>query len=382
MKALKIIILGPAFPLRGGIAAFNERLARELVRMGHQVHMETFRMQYPAILFPGKTQYSSDAAPEDLSIHVGMNSANPLNWIAVGRRLAKMNADFVICKFWLPFMGPCYGSILRLIRRNKKTEVVSIIDNIIPHEKRPGDRIFARYFCNAVDRFIVMSRSVKDDMDQFIDFQPVKYLPHPIYDNYGAHINRDEALTYLNLEQDYKYILFFGVIRDYKGLDLLLEAMNDERIKDQKIRLIVAGEFYGNENFYRNLIRNLNLGDRIVDHMSFIPNDEVKFFFGAADLVVQPYKSATQSGISQIAYHFEVPMVVTRVGGLPEIVKDGICGYVTDIHTNAIAKAIYDYFDQNKKEEFQVGLREVKKSFSWEIFTHNLLQTSTIPTPL
>ncbi len=379
MTPLKIIILGPAHPLRGGIAAFNERLARALQTIGHEVHIETFSLQYPSILFPGKTQYSDDPRPDDLKINIGVNSVNPINWIRAGNRLAKMKADLIICKFWLPFLGPCYGTILKRAKSNGHTKVISIIDNIIPHEKRPGDRPFAQYFSSAVDRFIVMSRSVEEDMKQFIKDQRVDYLPHPIYDNYGEHIVRSEALEYLNLDPAFRYILFFGVIRDYKGLDILLKAMDDPRLKSLNIKLIVAGEFYGNEGLYRNLIRELNLGDRLIDRMSFIPNDEVKFYFGAVDLVVQPYKSATQSGISQIAYHFEVPMVVTRVGGLPEIVPDGVCGYVTDINPTAIATAVYDYFDQERKDTFKAGLREVKQSFSWEIFTARLLDPTETP---
>lgn len=379
MKPLKIIILGPAHPLRGGIAAFNERLARELQSMGYEVHMETFSLQYPSIFFPGKTQYSDDPKPTDLKVNVGVNSINPINWISTGNRLAKMNADLVICKFWLPFLGPCYGTILRRIKSNGHTKVVSIIDNIIPHEKRPGDKPFAQYFSNTVDRFIVMSRSVEEDMKGFIKDQRVDYLPHPIYDNYGEHIERSEALDYLKLDHSFRYILFFGVIRDYKGLDLLLKAIDDPRLRSMNFKLIVAGEFYGNEDLYRGMIKELNLEDRLVDAMSFVPNDEVKYYFGAADLVVQPYKSATQSGISQIAYHFEVPMVVTRVGGLPEIVPDGVCGYVTDIDATAIATAVFDYYDKEQKESFQAGLKEVKKSFSWEIFTERLLDSNKIP---
>lgn len=379
MKPLKIIILGPAHPLRGGIAAFNERLARALQSFGHEVHVETFSLQYPSILFPGKTQYSSDPQPTDIQVNIGVNSINPLNWISAGNRLAKMNADIVICKFWLPFLGPCYGTILRRIKSNGKTKVISIIDNIIPHEKRPGDRPFAKYFANVVDRFVVMSRSVQDDMKQFVKDQRVDYLPHPIYDNYGDHILRSDAIEYLGLDSGYRYILFFGVIRDYKGLDLLLKAMDNAKLKSLKIKLIVAGEFYGNEDLYRKMISDLNLGDRLIDSMSFVPNDEVKYYFGAADLVVQPYKSATQSGISQIAYHFEVPMVVTRVGGLPEIVPHGKCGYVTDIDPDAIADAIFDFFDQDRKDAFKAGLREVKESFSWDTFTERMLDPQKIP---
>ncbi len=361
----KVVIIGSAYPLRGGLASFNERLARAFQEQGNDVIIYTFTLQYPGFLFPGKTQYSSDPAPEDLNIVVEVNSINPFNWLKVGRQIRKLQPDLLISKFWLPFMGPCLGTILRR-GKVKQTKVVSVIDNIIPHEKRPGDFILAKYFVKAVDAFVVMSRSVEKDMEKFVDQQPVRYIPHPIYDNYGEITPRTEALEHLNLSPDISYILFFGFIRDYKGLDLLLEAMADERIKALGIKLIVAGEYYANEEKYLNLIQELGIADQLELRTDFIPNSEVRFYFGAADMVVQPYKSATQSGISQLAYHFEKPMLVTRVGGLPEIVEDGVAGYVVEVDKNKIVEAILDFYQNKKEQQLTEGVREAKSRFSWE----------------
>jgi D-inositol-3-phosphate glycosyltransferase len=361
----KVVIVGSAFPLRGGLASFNERLARAFQDKGDEVIIYTFSLQYPGFLFPGKTQYSSDPAPADLNITVNVNSINPFNWLQVGRQIRKLRPDLLIAKFWLPFMGPCLGTILRR-GKSKKTKVVSVIDNIIPHEKRPGDFILAKYFVKAVDAFVVMSRSVEKDMQQFTDQQPVRYIPHPIYDNYGAITPKMVALQHLGLDPTFSYLLFFGFIRDYKGLDLLLEAMADDRIRALPLKLMVAGEYYANEEKYLKLIQELDIDDQLELRTDFIPNSEVRYYFGAADLVVQPYKSATQSGISQLAYHFEKPMVVTKVGGLPEIVEDGVAGYVVEVDKNKIVEAILDFYQHKKEKKLMEGVREAKSRFSWD----------------
>lgn len=363
----KIIIIGSAHPLRGGLSAFNERLARAFQDNGDAVEIYTFSLQYPGFLFPGKTQYSSEPAPSDLHIKVKINSINPFNWWKVGKELRKMRPDIVVIKFWLPFMGPCFGTILRSIRKNKHTRIVSIIDNIIPHEKRFGDRPFAKYFAKAVDSFIVMSKSVGEDMKQFVnpEEKPIHFIEHPIYD-YGAHIPKSEARTALGLEPFGKYLLFFGFIRDYKGLDLLIAAMADERIRAAGIKAIVAGEFYTDEKPYQELIDTLKVRSQLVLHTDFIPDSEVNKFFGAADMVVQPYKTATQSGISQMAYYFETPMLVTNVGGLPEIVPQGKAGYVTEPNAKEIADAILDFYENQRESAFRAFIHVEKNRFSWQ----------------
>lgn len=365
---MKITIIGPAFPLRGGLASYNERIAKAFREEGHEVNIVTFSLQYPNFLFPGKTQYSSDAKP-DLDISVEINSVNPLNWIKVGNKIKKQKPDLVICKFWLPFMGPCFGTILRIAKSNGYTKVASIIDNIIPHESRPGDRIFAKYFVGAVDGFVVMSKSVGEDMRQFTTDKAVEFIPHPIYDNYGDRVPKVEAKRYLKLDEKGKHLLFFGFIRKYKGLDLLLEAMADKRIQALGIKAIIAGEYYDEQQQYLDIIEKYNLQEHIILKDDFIANDEVRYYFGAADVVVQPYKSATQSGISQLAFHFEKPMIVTKVGGLPEIVTDGVSGYVTEVNSQGIAEAILKYYQENKEAEFVKAVIEKKKEFSWENMT-------------
>lgn len=367
MSNLQIVyIVSPAHPLRGGIASSSERLAQELQAHGFSVRLISYKLQYPSFLFPGKTQYTDDPAPQGLAIDTLINAVNPFNWWMVGRRLAHAAPNLVIFRYWLPFMGPCLGTIARLIRFNGRTRCVALADNIIPHEKRPGDRLFTQYFCSAMDGFIAMSKSVQDDILQFAHKQqPSALIPHPIYDNYGDPIDRQTALQHLGLPQDSAYLLFFGFIRDYKGLDLLLRAMVEAPLKNRNLHLIVAGEYYGNQEAYDSLIAELGIADRLVMRTDYISNEEVKYYFSAADLVVQPYKTATQSGISQLAYHFEKPMVVTNVGGLPEIVPHGEAGYVVDPNPAAIADAVADFFENNRSTILSQGVAAGKKRFSW-----------------
>lgn len=370
---MKIVIIGTAHPLRGGLAAYNERLAYAFQEAGEEVEIYSFSLQYPGFLFPGKTQYTDEPAPKDLNIRTRINSVNPFNWLSVGNEISKLKPDIVIVKFWLPFMGPCFGTILRRIKKNKHSRVVSIIDNIIPHEKRFGDRPFAKYFVKPVDAFVVMSRSVEEDMKKFVRAdQPVRFIPHPIYDNYGLPIAKDESRKKLGLDSDGKYLLFFGFIRDYKGLDLLLDAMADERIRKMGVKAIVAGEYYSDSKPYEEQIERLGIKDLLILHTDFIPDSEVGPYFGAADMVVQPYKTATQSGISQMAYHFEKPMLVTNVGGLPEIVPNGKAGYVSEPNAKEIADAIVDFYENNRKESFEQFVKEEKKKFSWETMVNGI----------
>lgn len=360
----KVVLLSPAHPLRGGIAAFTERFALELQSAGYEVIIYSFSLQYPGFLFPGTTQFSSDPAPTGLAIRTCVNSVNPFNWLKIGLELRRLRPDLIVPRYWLPFMGPCLGSILRLARGNGHTKVVAIADNVLPHEKRPGDRLFTRWFVSACDAFVVMSQAVLEDLRIFTK-KPATVIPHPVYDNYGEKSPRAAALAQLGLPTDMRYLLFFGFIRDYKGLDLLLEAMAHERIRRMNLKLIVAGEYYGNREKYEAQIRSLGIENQLVMRTDYIPNETVRHYFGAADLVVQPYRSATQSGISQMAYHFEKPMVVTNVGGLAEIVPHGKAGYVVPVEASAIADAIVDFFKNDRAAAFSTGVAEGKKRFSW-----------------
>ena len=342
---MRIVILGTAWPYRGGLAAFNERLAREYQSLGHEVEIVTFTLQYPSFLFPGKTQYSDEPAPNGLKITRRLNAINPFNWLRVGRYIKRQRPDLLITKFWLPFMAPALGTVNRLAKGTKR---IAILDNLVPHEKRPGDKLFAKYFVDSVDGMVAMSRSVLADVDIFDSRQRKArtFCPHPLYDHYGARLGREEALQMLGLDPGNRYILFFGFIRDYKGLDLLLEAMADERFK-----------------------KRLGIGDRVVLKTDFIPDHEVNRYFCAADIVAQPYKTATQSGVTQIAFHFERPMLVTNVGGLPEIVPDGKVGFVVAPDARQIADALVRYFEENWSERLTEGVREEKRKYAWSNMT-------------
>lgn len=369
---MKILIVGPAWPYRGGIADFDERIAREYIKKGDEVEIFTFTLQYPSFLFPGKTQYSPDPRPEDLDIKRKVNSINPFNWIKVGRELKKKNADLLIIKFWLPLMAPCFGTIARIVKGNGKTKVVSILDNIIPHEHRPGDKILSKYFVSSIDAFIAMSKSVYDDLKSLNDKKPCLMSPHPIYDNFGTAVSREEAIGSLGLDPSAKYMLFFGFIRDYKGLDILLKAVADERIKNSDIKLIVAGEFYNNSEKYFEMEKQLGLEGKIIWRTDFIADEQVKNYFCASDIIVQPYKTATQSGVTQIAYHFEKPMLVTNVGGLPEIVPNGKVGYSVEPEAKVIADAISDFYCNGRYAEFVENIKEEKKKYSWDRMLENV----------
>ena len=368
---MKIIILGTAHPYRGGLASYNERLARQFISEGHEVKILTFTLQYPGFLFPGKTQYTDSPAPEGINISRVLNSINLFNWIRTGYRIRKEKPDILIIKYWHPFMAPCFGTVARIAGKKKKskTRVICIFDNVIPHEKSMIDRVLTRYFVRSIDGAVVMSKNVGDDLNSFRANIPAVFNPHPLYDNYGAVIKREEALKRLNLNTGYSYLLFFGFIRAYKGLDLLLEAFADKRFRSRKLKLIIAGEFYESDTPYNAIIEKNNLADDIILNDRFIKEEEVALFFSAADLVVQPYRSATQSGVTQIAYHFEKPMLVTDVGGLSEIVIDGKCGYVVPPEPDKIADAVDDFFTNNRQEFFTEGVKEEKAKFTWDKLT-------------
>lgn len=374
---MKVVIIGPAYPLRGGLATYNERLARAFRAAGDEVRIVTFSLQYPDFLFPGQTQFSTEAGPTDLDIEVSLNSVNPLSWLAVGRRLRRARPDLVVFRFWLPFMGAALGTVARLVRGNGHTRVVAITDNVIPHEKRPGDGPLTRYFLSACDGFVTMSRAVLAHLQQLGFAQKLAlYRPHPLYDNFGPARPKAEALAALGLAPEFRYVLFFGFIRAYKGLDILLEALADARVAALPVKLIIAGEFYEEASPYEALIKKYDLESRLVRATDFIPNERVADYFSAADLVIQPYKNATQSGVSQVAYHFGRPMLVTDVGGLAELIPAGIVGYVVPPTPAAIADSLVDFYENNREEAFAAGVRQEARKFSWEVMVAALKEVA------
>lgn len=369
----KVILLGTAYPYRGGgISTFNERLALEFKENGDDIEIYNFTLQYPSLLFPGKTQYSKEAPPEGLIIKRKINSINPFNWFKVGIELRRLQPDVIIIRYWTPFMAPCLGTISRLSSRNGKTKIIAVTDNIIPHEKMPLGNVLSRYFVSSCDGFITMSRSVEQDLKKLNSDKPSAYCPHPLYDNFGSPANKTEAKIALGLDVDYSYILFFGFIREYKGLDLLLQAFTDKRFREKKIKLLLAGEFYIDRQPYLDFIKNNNLGDFIVMHTDFIPNTEVFKYFSACDIVAQPYKHATQSGVTQIAYHFNKPMLTTNVGGLAELIPHGKVGYVVEPDYTQIADALIDYYGNNRETDMVAYVKDEKLIFTWSTFLEKI----------
>ena len=368
----KLIVVGPASPLRGGIADFNEALAKEIIKSGSQVELISFSLQYPSFLFPGKSQYKTNISENnELKISSIINSINPFSWIKTANYIIAQQPSAVIFRFWIPFMGLSLGFIARKIKK-KEIPVYAITDNVIPHEKRIGDHLLTNYFIKSCDGFITMSKAVFEDISLFNTQAKKVCLFHPVYNVFGDKSSKSNSLKALDLTNG-NYLLFFGLIREYKGLELAIEAMQDSKIKSLGIKLIVAGEFYADKEKYISLINKLKL-DNIIIHDEFIPSDKVKYYFGIADAVVQPYISATQSGITQVAYHFETPMIVTNVGGLPEIVQDGKQGYVCEVNSKAVANAILQlYASKEKVQNLSDGVSKRKAEFSWKSFVKELL---------
>ncbi len=367
----QLIIMGPAWPLRGNLAAFDEKLAACFLEADIKTKLSTFSLQYPGFLFPGTTQYSSDPAPQNLKIEVEINSINPFNWIKVGLRIKKEKPDLIIVRYWIPFMGPCLGTILRIVKLNKHTKVIAIVDNMIPHEKRIGDQIFTKFFVGGVDGFLTMSNKVQNDVKSFTN-KPSCVSPHPIYDHFGEALPKVEARKSLNLEENDKVILFFGFVRAYKGLDLLIEAMADPAIKAAGIKLVIAGEFYEAPEPYFTQIKQLGLTNTIFVYNQYIGEKEVTQYVSAADFIIQPYKNATQSGVTPMAYHFLKPMLVTNVGGLADTVPHDKVGLVVEPNVSAIAKGIIQLYEKGA-DHFLPNLITEKKKYSWEQMRQSFL---------
>ena len=368
---MKILLLGPAHPYRGGLASIMETMAREWQSRGHEVRIYTFTVQYPSLLFPGKTQYVSTPAPEDLHIERVMNTVNPLNWLSLGERIKRERHDMVVMKYWTPFMAPCFGTIARIARSNGVTKVICQIDNVEPHEHHIIDRPCNRYYLGVVDGFVYMSEQVHGELRAYTS-APALFSPHPMFENFGEVAERDEACQKIGLDPEQKYTLFFGLIRDYKGLDLLLEAWARWQPQDRK--LLIAGEFYASREKYISLIEQLGLQDRVVLHDRFIPDEDVRYYFSVADALVLPYHTATQSGVTQIAYNFSLPMIVTRVGGLPEIVPDGRVGILCEPDAESIKEALERLYEGDTLQRFKENFSEERKRFSWAAMCDKLIE--------
>lgn len=377
-RKLHIAIVGPAHPYRGGLASIMETMAREYQERGYRVDIITFTLQYPSLLFPGKSQTVDTPPPADLSIERSVSTINPLTWWSVGRKLCKMRPDIVLMKYWTPFMAPCFGTIARLARRNGHTRVICQIDNVEPHEHHLTDKMFNLYYLRSVDGFIYMSEQVHGELQAYTS-APALFSPHPMFEHFGERRERSEACSALGLNPHERYALFFGLIRDYKGLDTLLEAWAQFRRSGHK--LLIAGEFYASRDKYLNLIEQLGLQDDIILHDHFIPDSDVAHYFSVADCVVLPYKTATQSGVTQIAYNFRTPIIVTNVGGLKEIVPDGVVGYVVDSSVAGVVDGLNRIYESGRLEMFTRNMEHERKRFSWSSMCDNIeeLYTSLRP---
>lgn len=368
----KIIIVGPASPLRGGISDFNEALAKSLVEKGFFVEIISFSLQYPKFLFPGKSQNRVEADVDfNFKITPLINSINPFSWWKSANYIKSKKPSKVFIRFWMPFFAPCLGIIGGYLKRNN-IPVFGIVDNAVAHEKRFGDTRLVNFFLNKCDSHFTLSEKVKKDIETINSSVIVKSLFHPIYNTYSKITSRDSALKRLNLK-DGKYILFFGLIRKYKGLDLAIRAMSNELIIQKNIKLIIAGEFYDSEGKYQKLIKDLNLKNVIIFNQ-FIENKQVPDFFSVSNLVILPYTSATQSGVTQLAMYYQKPMLVTNVGGLPEIIDHKKDGYISSANPEEISEYILDYFSVDSNElEMSKAISNKQDSYSWDSFVDEII---------
>jgi len=362
---MKILLLGTAYPWRGGIAHYTTLLAKYLSNRGHKVDIVTFRRQYPKLLFPGKSQEEIGEPVNVIKTETLIDSINPFNWIKTGLQLRRREYDTVVFKYWIPFFGPCFGTICHLVKFRKKSTIIALCDNIIPHERRIGDKLFTRFAFTAVDAYIVQSQKVENDLKMLVKKAKYKRIEHPIYEIFGEQIDKNYARNKLQLS-DEKIILFFGYIRKYKGLDTLLDALKLV-LQQIKVKLLVVGEFYEDEKSYLERAKKLDIMNSVIFVSHYVPNEQVATYFCAADCVVLPYRSATQSGIVQIAFNFDKPVIVTEVGGLTEVVRNNTTGFIVPPEDPAaLAKAIVKFYNENCEQKFSEEIKKIRQNFSWD----------------
>lgn len=360
---MKIVIVGAASPWRGGIAHHTALLFQELSKR-HAVQVITFKRQYPAFLFPGKTQNEVDEMIR-IPTEMRIDSINPLTWLATGREIKRRKPDLLIFTYSLPFFGPCYGTIARAATRGTETKVLFLCHNIVPHERRPGDVTFTRFALKAADFYIVQSDAVERDLKKFFPDAVYRKIPHPVYNIFGSPVEKRAAREKLGIA-DERILLCFGYVRAYKGLRTMLEAM-PMILKEMNVRLFVVGEFYDSREMYGKLIADLGLEKNVTIISDYVANEMVALYFSAANVAMLPYTSATQSGIAQIAYNFNKPVIATNVGGLGEVVRDGVTGFVVPPKDpEALANAVLRFFKEEREVEFTAHVEIEKRKYSWE----------------
>jgi glycosyltransferase involved in cell wall biosynthesis len=365
---MRIVIVGPFPPLRGGISMFNHSLAEELSK-DHKVHRVSFSLQYPKLLFPGKSQYFDFDGEKAKAM---ISSINPFSWKKTAGFINRINPDLVIIQYWMPFFAPAFSSIAKGVKKGCGAQIIVNCNNITPHEPRAMDALMTARFFDNCDGFIVMSETVENDLLKNIPNPKYQKTPHPIYDVFGKSVDKDKAKEMIGVTED-KTILNFGLIRDYKGLDILIESAKLLKEKLDNFKIMVVGDCYGNQNDYIQLAEENGVSDIIDFRFEFVPNEKVNQYFCAADLVVLPYKSATQSGVVPIAYHFDKPVVVSNVGGLPEIVVEGKTGFICEPNSTSMVEGILKYYESDL-EQYSPFIAEYKKKLSWENFARVVLE--------
>ena len=369
---MRIAYLSTFYPYRGGIAQFNGSLFREFEK-SHEIKAFTFTRQYPDFLFPGKTQYvTNDEKADPIPAQRLLDSINPITWFTTARKIKKFDPDLLVMKYWMTFFGPSLGTVAKLMPA--KTKVITILDNVIPHEKRFIDVPFTRYFLKQNSGFVAMSESVKTDLLTFNPKANVVLREHPLYNHFGDPVDQTQARETLQVHPHKKTLLFFGFIRDYKGLDVLLDAF--DRL-DDTYQLIIAGEVYGTFDKYKAQIEQLRNRQNVFVFTDYISDDKVPVFFSAADVCILPYKSATQSGITSIAYHFGVPLIATDVGGLKESIRHMETGIIVNqCNAGEIAGAIDQFFKEQQIIAFRTNIGRLKEDLSWEKFADSIINLS------
>lgn len=361
-----IAIVGPAWPFRGGLANFDERLARAWTQKGAQVTLHTFTKQYPSFLFPGTSQFTDKPAPSDLQIERTLHAYNPFQWKSAAQRIIAGNYDLALIRFWIPAMGPSLGYLANKLVHKTQTHVVALVDNLIPHESRPLDRWLTNQLIRHPHAFVTMSDTVAKPLRLLAGDRPVCQSPHPLYDDYGPQVDQRDARRKLEIDEKAKVLLFFGFIRKYKGLDLLLDALSGDWMRDSNVKLVVAGEWYDDAAPYKALAKKNGLDDHIVWHDRFIAEDDIATFFSSADAVVQPYRSATQSGISALAYAYGKPLISTNVGGLSEMIDDGKTGYLCDPNPTSIRDAVNRWMHESDPTAIRDEIATKRSIMTWD----------------
>ncbi len=381
MLPQNIVVVGPVWPYRpGGMTSFNQRLIKEWQDQGHEVKVLNYTLQYPSWLFPGTSQYSSDPAPQGLYSKRILNTMAPWTWWQSAHLIAGWKPDFVLVRYWTPWLATSLGSVMRLLpRMGCNAPRILLADNLLPHESFPLTGPLNRWVLGATDGLVTLSESVGEQAAAFGYHGLRKVLKHPVYDHFGPRLDREEACRRLQLDPGMRYLLFFGLIRSYKGLDLLLRSLVSQDFpfwsgsEGQGWKLVIAGEFYENPQPYLHLIQELGLADRVVLRTHFIPDEQVAAYFSLAEALVLPYRHATQSGVTQAALHFGLPLVVTKVGGLAEVLQGSGAGELSDPNEVSLAGALQRFCTATDRNAYRVAMQRLSESYSWEPFVGELI---------